>query len=45
MTLSEEWCLGLDFLLGRGFEEEVIGLGFGFGFTFAIDRTSDWRFR
>jgi hypothetical protein len=44
MTLSEEWCLGLGFLLGRGFEEEVIGLGFGFGFGFAMDRTSDLRF-
>jgi hypothetical protein len=43
MTLSEEWCLGLGFLLGRGFEEEVIGLGFGF--RFAMDRTSDLRFR
>lgn len=43
MTLSEEWCLGLDFLFGRGFEDEVIG--FGFGLAFAIDRTSDWRFR
>lgn len=45
ITLSEEWCLGLDFLFGSGFEDGTIGLGFGFGLRFAMDRTSDWRLR